>query len=54
VGRFRSRTARIADARFAVLKTRIAGIGDRLTLDPPGIAVAVSDLFADLDTAFAD
>ncbi len=37
-----------------MLKSRIAGIGDRLTLDPPGIAVAVSDLFADLDTAFAD
>jgi hypothetical protein len=27
------------------LKTRIAGPGDRLTFDPPGIAVAVSDLF---------
>jgi hypothetical protein len=36
------------------LKTRIAGLGDRLTLDPPGIAVAVSDLFKDLDSAFAD
>lgn len=37
-----------------MLKSRIAGIGDRLMLDPPGIAVAVSDLFGDLDTAFAD
>jgi Uma2 family endonuclease len=36
------------------LKTRIAGLGGRLTLDPPGIAVAVSDLFKDLDSAFAD
>jgi Uma2 family endonuclease len=36
------------------LKTRIAGPGDRLTFDPPGIAVAVSDLFKDLDSAFAD
>lgn len=36
------------------LKTRITGVGDRLTLDPPGIAVAVSDLFGDLDTVFAD
>ena len=36
------------------LKTRIAGIGGRLTLDPPGIAVEVSDLFKDLDSAFAD
>ncbi|MGO9174206.1 MAG: Uma2 family endonuclease [Rhodomicrobium sp.] len=36
------------------LKTRIAGIGDRVTFDPPGIAVAVSDLFGDLDTGFAD
>jgi Uma2 family endonuclease len=36
------------------LKTRIARLGDRLTLDPPGIAVAVSDLFMDLDSAFAD
>ncbi len=36
------------------LKTRIAGAGDRLTFDPPGIAVAVSDLFGDLDGAFAD
>jgi Uma2 family endonuclease len=36
------------------LKTRIARLGDRLTLDPPGIAVAVSDLFMDLDSAFED
>ena len=36
------------------LKTRIAGMADRLTFDPPGIAVAVSDLFKDLDSAFAD
>ncbi len=36
------------------LKTRIAAIGDRLTFDPPGIAVAVSDLFAGLDSGFAD
>lgn len=35
-------------------KTRIAGPGDRLMFDPPGIAVAVSDLFKDLDSAFAD
>jgi Uma2 family endonuclease len=37
-----------------MLKSRIARMGDRLTLDPPGIEVAVSDLFGDLDTAFAD
>ncbi len=36
------------------LKTRIAGTGDCLTFDPPGIAVAVSDLFGDVDGAFAD
>jgi Uma2 family endonuclease len=36
------------------LKTRIAGIGDRLSFDPPGITVAVADLFGDLDAAFAD
>mgnify|MGYP005817119551 CR=1 FL=1 len=36
------------------LKTRIAGIGDCLTFDPPGITVAVSDLFGDSGTAFAD
>ncbi|MGO8955652.1 MAG: Uma2 family endonuclease [Rhodomicrobium sp.] len=36
------------------LKTRIAGIGQRVTFDPPGIAVAVSDLFGDLDSGFAD
>ena len=37
-----------------VLKSRIAREGDRLTLDPPGIEVAVSDFFAGLDSAFAD
>ncbi len=37
-----------------MLKSRIAREGDRLTLDPPGIEVAVSDLFAGLDSAFAD
>ena len=36
------------------LKSRIARDGGTLTLDPPGITVAVSDLFGDLDTAFAD
>jgi Uma2 family endonuclease len=36
------------------LRTRIAGMAGRLTFDPPGIAVAVSDLFKDLDSAFAD
>ena len=36
------------------LKTRIAGMSDRLTFDPPGIAVSVSDLFKDLDSAFSD
>jgi Uma2 family endonuclease len=36
------------------LKSRIARDGDRLTFDPPGIEVAVSDFFAGLDTAFAD
>jgi len=36
------------------LKTRIAGIGDRLMFEPPGIAVIVSDLFAGLETGFAD
>ncbi len=41
-------------AEGEMLKSRIASIGDRLTLDPPGIEVAVSDLFGDLDTAFAD
>ncbi len=37
-----------------MLKSRIAHMGDRLTLDPPGIEVAVSDFFGDLDSAFAD
>ena len=37
-----------------VLKSRIAREGDSLTLDPPGIEVAVSDFFAGLDSAFAD
>ncbi len=37
-----------------MLKSRIAREGDRLTLDPPGIEVAVSDFFAGLDSAFAD
>ncbi|MGO9543686.1 MAG: Uma2 family endonuclease [Rhodomicrobium sp.] len=37
-----------------LLKTRIAGLGDRLTFEPPGIAVAVADLFGDLDSGFAD
>jgi Uma2 family endonuclease len=37
-----------------MLATRIAGIGDRLTFDPPGISIAVSDLFGDLDSSFAD
>ena len=36
------------------LTSRIARDGDRLTLDPPGMEVAVSDFFAGLDTAFAD
>ena len=36
------------------LRSRIAGMAGRLTFDPPGIAVAVSDLFKDLDSAFAD
>ena len=36
------------------LKTRIAGIGGNLMFDPPGISVAVSDLFKDLGSAFAD
>jgi hypothetical protein len=36
------------------LKTRIAGAGERMTFDPPGISIAVSDLFADLDTALSD
>lgn len=35
------------------LRTRIAAMGDEVTFDPPGISVAVSDLFADLDS-FAD
>ncbi len=35
------------------LKTRIANMGDRLTFDP-GIAVAVADLFGDLDSGFTD
>jgi Uma2 family endonuclease len=51
------------DSRFALhhsrdsgetLRTRIAKEGDRLKFDPPGIEVAVSDLFAGLDSAFAD
>jgi Uma2 family endonuclease len=37
-----------------MLKSRIARMGDRLTLDPPGIEVAAADLFGDLDSAFAD
>ncbi len=41
-------------AEDETLKSRIAREGDRLTLDPPGIEVAVSDLFAGLDSAFAD
>jgi Uma2 family endonuclease len=41
-------------AEDETLKSRIAREGDRLTLDPPGIEVAVSDFFAGLDTAFAD
>ena len=36
------------------LKSRIARDVGTLTLDPPGITVAVSDLFGDLDTAFTD
>jgi len=36
------------------LMSRIARDGDRLTLDPPGIEVSVSDFFAGLDSAFAD
>jgi len=36
------------------LKTRIASMGDRLTFDPPGITVAVSDLLGDLDSGFTD
>ncbi len=36
------------------LMSRIARDGDRLTLDPPGIEIAVSDFFAGLDTAFVD
>lgn len=36
------------------LKSRIAAIGDRLMFEPPGITVAVSDLFAGLDSGFAD
>ena len=36
------------------LMSRIARNGDRLTLDPPGIEVAVSDFFVGLDTAFTD
>ncbi len=41
-------------AESETLRSRIAREGDRLTLDPPGIEVAVSDFFAGLDTAFAD
>jgi Uma2 family endonuclease len=41
-------------AQAGKLETRIAAIGDHLTFDPPGIAVAVSDLFAGLDSSFAD
>jgi Uma2 family endonuclease len=37
-----------------LLKSRIAREGDRLTLDPPGIEVAVADFFAGLDGAFAE
>ncbi len=36
------------------LITRIAGVGDKVTFDPPGIQVSVSDLFAGLDSAFTD
>jgi Uma2 family endonuclease len=36
------------------LRTRIEDLGGRLSLDPPGLTIAVSDLFGDLDTAFAD
>jgi Uma2 family endonuclease len=36
------------------LRTRIAGADAILTLEPPGIVVAVADLFADLDSAVAD
>lgn len=36
------------------LRTRIEVLGGRLSLDPPGLTIAVSDLFGDLDTAFAD
>jgi Uma2 family endonuclease len=41
-------------AEGEMLKSRIARDGDRLTFDPPGIEVAVSDFFAGLDTALAD
>jgi Uma2 family endonuclease len=37
-----------------ILTSRIGGIGDRLTFDPPGLSIAVSDLFGDLDSSFAD
>lgn len=40
-------------AEGGTLRTRIAAMGDEVTFDPPGISVAVSDLFADLDS-FAD
>ncbi len=36
------------------LQTRIAGVGERLSFDPPGIVIAISDLFADLDSALAE
>ncbi len=36
------------------LITRIAGAGGTMTFDPPGIEIAVSDLFAGLDSGFAD
>jgi len=37
-----------------LLTSRVAGLEDSLTLYPPGITLAVSDLFGDLDQAFAD
>jgi Uma2 family endonuclease len=36
------------------LRTRIVSAGDSISFDPPGMAVAVADLFADLDSALAD
>ncbi len=37
-----------------MLKSRIAKEGEKLTIDPPGLDLAVSDFFAGLDGAFAD